>query len=364
MPRLDTAGSRLSGTALEAAWRARAEFVVVGAGALGAEVFRQLCVLRPARILVIDPDRIEETDLAKSWLFAPGSVGRGKACHLAALGREYAPETQFLALTCEFADVGWQDLARASLVFSCVDNDLARLEIALACRKLAISVCDAGLAAQGASAGRVSWFAGYSGACFGCKLRPQRLRELLLFAQADVRSCSLAETGGGFSLTPTMASLIASLQVDFGVRQWLAQASESETIEIALTPEATLRTFTTPISAACPLHEPLPDELRIPAKPGMTFRDLIPQTSAQAAILLDWPYSTRARCLACSCEWQPFVRCAVLRSRGRCPACGASAIIEVDSVKVIDRDSPWAECTPEQIGLPSNHLFALRFSGQ
>src|SRR5579883_1979157 len=247
MPRLDTAGSRLSGTALEAAWRARAEFVVVGAGALGAEVFRQLCVLRPARILVIDPDRIEETDLAKSWLFAPGSVGRGKACHLAALGREYAPETQFLALTCEFADVGWQDLARASLVFSCVDNDLARLEIALACRKLAISVCDAGLAAQGASAGRVSWFAGYSGACFGCKLRPQRLRELLLFAQADVRSCSLAEIGG-LPMTPTAASIIGSLQVDFGLRCWRQARPVSQSIELALEPAPALAQFENPVS--------------------------------------------------------------------------------------------------------------------
>ena len=364
LPLQHRAGTRLAGTALEPAWRSESKFVVAGAGALGSEVFRSLCLLRPARLLVIDPDSIEESDLAKSWLLSgEKTLGKNKAEHLSLLARTCSPETDCYPIRQEFADVGWEELADASLVFSCVDSDLARLEIALVCRKLGVPVCDAGLSAPGCAAGRVTWFPARSGACFGCKLRPKRLRELLSFAQAEVRSCSVAQAGG-FAVTPTMASLIGSLQVDFGLRKWMARAQVSESLELSLEPAPNLAQFENAISSGCPFHNWC-DELRIPALRHLAMEDLLAPVATEVGgdpyVYLEWPFCVLAKCRRCSHQWQPMIRCSALRKHGTCPRCAEQNVMELDSVRVVERGSKWARYTPGQLGLPENHLLTIRF---
>ena len=56
-----------------------ANILVVGAGALGNEILKNLALLGFRRVVVIDSDCIEESNLSRSVLFRPEDIGRPKA---------------------------------------------------------------------------------------------------------------------------------------------------------------------------------------------------------------------------------------------------------------------------------------------
>ena len=53
--------------------------LVVGAGAIGNELIKNLALLGIGSILIVDMDQIEQTNLTRSVLFRAGDVGRYKA---------------------------------------------------------------------------------------------------------------------------------------------------------------------------------------------------------------------------------------------------------------------------------------------
>ena len=335
--------------------------VVVGAGALGNEVVKTLGMLGIRSILVIDPDRVEATDLPRSVFFRETNcLGRNKAVAMVEIAQSWFPDTRFAAIQSEIADVGYGDLAGAALIFSCVDSDLARLEIAYAALATGIPVCDAGLGTPNYSHGRVSWFPGVDAACFGCKLTPRKRRELLTFWDATVRPCGDIGTHEAAPSTPTMAAITGSLQVELGLR-WLAQReSESMTFEISLDGEPRSSMFRTPRSSSCPLHEPAAARHALP-HPDATFDELFLAAPGSSGILLDWPITMRVRCQNCRCEWAPMRRAAVVRRSSTCPSCGSARILELKTVRKVERGSVWSDMRPALLGLPENHRYAMYF---
>src|SRR5215469_1986428 len=132
--------------------------VVVGAGSLGNEVTRTLGLLGAGRVTVIDPDIVEASNLPRSIFFCGrNSIGINKALALTEAAGGLFPGTDWLAIQSEIADVGFQWLADSSLLFSCVDSDLARLEMAYICAKLHLPMVDGGLGVQNYSHGRVTY---------------------------------------------------------------------------------------------------------------------------------------------------------------------------------------------------------------
>jgi len=341
------------------------EVVVVGAGALGNEVVKALGLLGVKRILVVDPDVVEPSNLTRSVLFRKADyVGCNKAEALARASAPLFPDTEFSALATEIADAGFGRLASAGLVFSCVDSDLARLEIAYISTRLHLPVVDAGLGTPNYAHGRVSWFPGKCGACFGCKLTPRRRRELLTNWDATARSCSDAAEEDQRSSTPTMAAIIGSAQVELGLRWRIENQMESVTFEISLDGPPRCDFFRTPVSPACPFHESSGDVLVSPTA-DCTLGGLLDSVKAPAGaepfLVLDWPICCRSRCSDCAFEWAPFERAAVLRRRAVCPSCGSRSILEQESIRVIGRNSPWAKATPAALGLPADHRYTVRF---
>jgi molybdopterin/thiamine biosynthesis adenylyltransferase len=341
--------------------------VVVGAGALGNEVSRLLGLVGVAEVTVVDPDRVESGNLPRSIFYWHGdAIGHNKATALTGEASTLFPHTRWTALPVEIADVGFRTLAGVDIVFSCVDSDLARLEIAYVTKQLRIPVADGGLGGLEHALGRATYFPGSPGtACYGCLLGPRRRRELLETWQSTVRSCTgglQVDSSDGATTTPTMAAVVGAAQVESGLRT-LVESREgaevfSRTIEIQLHPERRLTEFTTGVSVACPFHAAEP-ESRHPMPEGSTFGDLLDK-SAAAAVLLDWPICLHARCLVCGEVWCPRQRLATLRRRGFCPACGSTAVLELDTLRSIGRESPWASVTPEALGLPGDHLFRVR----
>ena len=357
--------SRLEQTAFAQACVGDLEAVVVGAGALGNEAVKALGLLGVKRVLVVDPDVVEPSNLTRSVLFRKADyVGCNKAEALVRAAAPLFPDTEFSAVATEIADAGFGRLANASLLFSCVDSDLSRLEIAYISTRLDLPVVDAGLGTPNYAHGRVSWFPGKCGACFGCKLTPRRRRELLTNWDATARSCSQAAEEGQRSSTPTMAAIIGSSQVELGLRWRIENQKESVTFEISLDGAPRCDFFRTPVTPSCPFHESSGDVLVSPPV-DCTLGELLDSVKAPAGaepfLVLDWPICCRSCCSDCAFEWAPLQRAAVVRRRAVCPSCGSRSILEQESIRVIGRNSPWAKATPAALGLPADHLYTVRF---
>ncbi len=58
---------------------AAARVLVVGAGALGNEVIKNLSLLGVGHLVIVDRDRIERSNLSRSILFRPADEGQPKA---------------------------------------------------------------------------------------------------------------------------------------------------------------------------------------------------------------------------------------------------------------------------------------------
>src|SRR2546421_11957613 len=67
---------------------AAAKVLVIGAGALGNEVIKNLALLGVGHILIIDMDRIEASNLSRSILFRQTDEGNFKAQTAARAARE------------------------------------------------------------------------------------------------------------------------------------------------------------------------------------------------------------------------------------------------------------------------------------
>ncbi|MGC8761170.1 MAG: ThiF family adenylyltransferase [Bryobacteraceae bacterium] len=327
---------------------------VVGLGALGNELVRQLGLLGVGEALLVDPDRVEESNLAKCVFFRlAGAVGRFKAEVLAEAGREWFPETRWIPVRAEVADVGWARLSGRQVLFAGVDRESARLEIARISTRLNIPVCDGGLDTGGAG-GRVSWYPGAGGACHGCRLTAARRREWLQSWSSVAHPCRVPQEPGGWTATPQLAAVTAALQVHFAV-EWLGRGEgEGRSVEFRLEEPLRLEEIRLAVNEACPFHTAEERPLAPIAGP---FRDALAEGEAAC---WEWPVCLKARCLDCGHEWRPLVRAVRLRREGLCPQCGGRRLLELDTRAGVARDDPLAARRPEELGLPPEHLYSIR----
>lgn len=341
--------------------------IVVGAGALGNEVARILGLLGTGRVTIVDPDTVEPSNLPRSIFFwAKEAVGQNKASALVKVAASWFPDTQWIIQSTEIADVGFQKIAGANLIFSCVDSDLARLEIAYISTKLGVPVMDGGLGRQNFAHGRVTYFpSSHESACYGCLLSPRKRRELLEMWQATLRPCTPGAEAGEEDLvsTPTMAAIIGALQVEFGLRYLFeshdGKPVKSNTLEIRVDPDRWIKEFRSAVSVDCPFHEQEREKLHPQPSADCTIKQLLDSASGEH-LILDWPMCTAAKCLACEHQWEPKLRLAALRRRGQCPSCGSNNILEMQTIRTVGPDSPWIDQPLAALKLPVDHLYTVR----
>ena len=346
--------------------------VVAGAGALGNEVVKALGLLGCGEVLIVDPDVIEPHNLTRSVLFrTEEAVGQSKAVSLAAACRHYFPDTLWTAMPMEIADVGLQRIAESDMIFSCVDSELARLEIAYLGTKLDVPVCDAGMGVEDYATVRVSFFPGRRSASFCCALPPARRRELLTMWDSRSFPC-WAEAGprAAWPGTPTSAAIAGSMQVETGLRllwelrRGLRPAAQS--IEMALGTAPHLAGFRIPLGEGCPFHwEMPPDSVLQAASSDIAVRELLGlagrRRSGDPVLVLDWPLCVVARCQMCGRRWPVMRRLAVFRRDGVCPGCLSKRLVIERSVHCIDRGSDLAGHSLRALGMPDRHLYTIEF---
>lgn len=151
---------------------AAARVAVVGAGAVGNEVVKNLVLLGAGTIDVFDFDEVEPHNLTRSILLRESDVGRPKAEAVAARASGIDPNVRVNAVTGDF----WRTLSLGRLrsytcAVSAVDNFEARLRLNQMCLIAGVDLVNAGLDSRWATVESFPFgSAGAGTACYECTL--------------------------------------------------------------------------------------------------------------------------------------------------------------------------------------------------
>lgn len=186
-----------------------AKVLVVGAGALGNEVIKNLALMGVGSIYVVDFDTIEAANLSRSPLFRESDSGRRKAEVAAARAKELNPGIRIQYLHGDITtQLGLGVIRRMDVIIGCLDNREARLALNRFAYWMGKPWVDGAIQEM---FGLVRVFIPGQGACFECTLTEQARRDL------SVRySCPLLARQnilmGKVPTTPTIASIIGAMQ--------------------------------------------------------------------------------------------------------------------------------------------------------
>lgn len=193
-----------------------AKALVIGAGALGNEIVKNLALLGVGRILVADMDRIENSNLSRSVLFRQADAGRPKAEVACEAARAIYPDAAVQPFVGNIVhDLGWGAYFWADVILAGLDNREARVAINQAAAFAGKPWIDGAIEVLGGVA-RV--FDPATGACYECTMSQVDWKIL-----ESRRSCALLSRdemlAGKVPTTPTTASVIAAVQVQEAVKQ-------------------------------------------------------------------------------------------------------------------------------------------------
>jgi adenylyltransferase/sulfurtransferase len=199
-----------------------ARVLVVGAGALGNEILKNLALLGVGNIFVVDFDTIEFSNLSRTVLFRERDLGQRKVDVAARAVREIYPAAAIRPFHGNVVyDLGLGVFRWAQIVICGLDNREARLEVNRNCWKTGTPWLDGAIEALD---GQMRLFVPPEGPCYECTM--SQLDWKLLEAR---RSCTLLSRGdmeaGKVPTISTVSSVIAALQCQEAVK-WLHGISD------------------------------------------------------------------------------------------------------------------------------------------
>lgn len=192
-----------------------AKVLVVGAGALGNEILKNLALLGVGEVVVVDLDTVENSNLSRSVLFREADCGRPKAEVAADRAREIYPEMKVHPVSANVVyDLGMGVYRWADVILGGLDNREARVAINTASGRMGKVWIDGAIERLDGVA-RV--FDPACGPCYECTMSEVDWK--MLEAR---RSCALLTRdemqAGKVPTTPTTASIIAGIQVQEAVK--------------------------------------------------------------------------------------------------------------------------------------------------
>src|SRR5574341_1456844 len=187
----------------------QAKVLVIGAGALGNEVIKNLALMGVGNIFIIDFDKIEAANLSRSVLFRESDNNRSKAEVVAARSKAINPEVHVQYLNADVTTgLGLGIIRRMDAIIGCLDNREARLAVNRFCYWMNKPWVDGAIQEL---LGLMRVFVPGQGACYECTLTEAALRDLSLRY-----SCQLLARQnvllGKVPTTPTIASIIGGMQ--------------------------------------------------------------------------------------------------------------------------------------------------------
>lgn len=204
---------------------ASARIMVVGCGALGNEVLKNLALMGAEHLTVVDFDRVEVGNLNRSVLFsrADAEKGRYKVDVVAERLKTMNPALEVRTIRGDVAfDVGLGLVREMDLVIGCVDSRWARFCINRLCMRAGIPWVDGGIDML---EGTVRVFAPGKN-CYACNLGPEGLKDLR-FRLPCPGAIRRNEESGHVPTTSVIASIIGAVQVQEALKLLQPEAGTS-----------------------------------------------------------------------------------------------------------------------------------------
>ncbi|HPW52568.1 MAG TPA: ThiF family adenylyltransferase, partial [Spirochaetota bacterium] len=114
----------------------KAKVLVVGCGALGNEIIKNLTMLGVGNIFVIDMDNVEKSNLTRSVLFRMEDEGKPKAEVAAKRAMEINPDVNIKYFIGNIFNLGLGVFKEMDIVICGLDNREARLFVNQSCYKV------------------------------------------------------------------------------------------------------------------------------------------------------------------------------------------------------------------------------------
>jgi molybdopterin/thiamine biosynthesis adenylyltransferase len=339
-----------------------ARVLVIGAGALGNEILKNLALLGFANIVIVDLDSIEASNLSRSILYRASDVGRRKADVAADAVRNIFPEAQVHPITGNVVHgLGLGLFSWADVVLAGLDNREARLWINRACWKMNKPWIDGAI--EGIN-GVARVFLPGKPPCYECTLGETD------WAILNKRmSCNLltleSDTEGKVATTPTISSIIAGLQVQEAVKLlhglpvlagqgFIFEGLNHTSYKVEYTENADCMshyTFGEVFELKETSHELTPVQLLARARQELGSQEVVIEFSRDIIHKL--------ACPGCGGEEDFFAAVGTVSyARGKCAACGQMrAVITAHSYSGAET---FGERTLGQLGLPLFDVFTAR----
>ena len=339
----------------------RARVMVVGAGALGNEVLKNLALVGVGGVYIVDFDRIEESNLTRSVLFRQRDCGRPKAEAAAAALCDINPDTKIRALSANImTDVGLGLFRDVDVVIGCLDNREARLWVNRCCWKTNTPWVDGGIQEIN---GVAKVFVPPDGPCYECAMTENDYRLINLryscplLRQEDLQA-------GKVPTAPTISSMIGGLQAQEALK--LIHGMPVAAGEALVYNGVANRFYATkfPHRDDCLSHETYPEPIELPISAHRDSAAALfeaaaehfhsPREKTEAAhlrLLLDRDLVVSLDCAKCKTS-RPVHRPiqAVSLSQAVCPKCGEGAVPKLQHA--VEANSELAGMPLDQLGVP------------
>lgn len=342
----------------------KTKILVVGAGALGNEILKNLALLGIGNILVLDMDKVENSNLSRSVLFRSTDEGLSKAQAAAAMVNEINPDCKIKWLDNNVVyELGLGVYRWADLVIGGLDNREARLSINQSCWKVGTPWIDGAIEVL---FGIARVFSPPDSACYECTMNETDYMLLRIR-----RSCALLKRKdmleGKVPTTPTIASIIAGVQVQEALkiihkRDDMPALVGKGLFFNGLTYDSYLVEYNR--KEECPSHEHYNDIKELPLQVRETTLKALIQIAERevgkgALIELEKDLVTKLVCEKCCTDRDIFKMLgAVTEDEARCKNCGE--LCDPAMTHTIKGNEPYLELSLAEVGIPAMEIVTFR----
>ena len=341
---------------------AAARVLVVGAGALGNEVLKNLALLGVGHIHIVDFDEIEESNLTRSVLFRSRDRGRPKAEAAAETLRDINPGVKVYPILGNIiTDVGLGLFAEVDVVIGCLDNREARLWVNRSCWKVNTPWIDGGIQEIN---GVAKVFVPPDGACYECAMTENDYRLI------SIRySCPLLRQedllAGKVPTAPTISSMIGGLQTQEALKLIHGMPVAAGSAMVFNGIANAFYTTKYPYKEDCLSHDTWPPPVDVPlSAAGATgaelfesVRDRLPG-DGPLTISLERDLVVSIECAACGDSRRVMrPRQVVAMDEATCPKCGELARPEM--VNTVEEGSALVSERLIDLGIPTYDIVRI-----
>jgi molybdopterin/thiamine biosynthesis adenylyltransferase len=355
-------GDRYGRLRLISWWRqeklAAAKVLVVGAGALGNEVLKNLALLGVGCIYIIDYDTIEPSNLTRSVLYRASDAGRSKAERAAAAVKALNPDVKIHAVNGNvIADLGLGVFAEMDVVIGCLDNREARLWINRQCWKVNRPWVDGAI--QEIS-GVVKVFVPPDSACYECGMTERDYQLInLKYSCPLLKREDIAE--GKVPTAPTISSMIAGLQTQEALKLLHGMPVKPGAAMVWNGESNNFYTTQYQRKENCLSHETYGEATRVPVRSTDTVESLFAKVDGRR-LHLDRDLLVDVECPGCRVKKEILRPVAVVTLReGKCGSCGA--VMKTNIVHTVERGTGLSSKSLREAGVAPFDILKIETAG-